>query len=211
MSVIITLTTVSNSVGPFNIYSDVDSFFAAFKTNVPLSELVIGYPVDNIPVNTAIIRVKSVNSTCSNYIDTNVEELIVIEEPETPVDPGQPPAPIVAKPKIGTPTLTVNNNCETVFEGSYRVPEGTTATVIGTQLQNWAGGGTPGTNGVNTFYGTTTVASGIYPYTVDLGNSGVPGTMSAYTLKVILNNGEEITRLFQRTSFNSVFYDNAPC
>jgi hypothetical protein len=69
MLIEITLTIPSGSlVGPFDLYSDVDNYTTAFDTNIPASSLVSGYTVD-APSNSNIIRVKSINDTCDNYID----------------------------------------------------------------------------------------------------------------------------------------------
>lgn len=110
------------------------------------------------------------------------------------------------KPKIGNHTITNNNACETVFEGSYRIPDGQTATVTGTLTKGNFGGGSG-----NIIGETTNMPSGIHPYIIDLGNSNMPGQASTFTLKVVLDNGNETIKLFQRTSFNSSLYDTEPC
>jgi len=69
MTGIITLTVAGIDSGPFNLYSDVDGYFAPFATYINKSILVAGYPTDQIPDGSTIVRILSVNDICSNYID----------------------------------------------------------------------------------------------------------------------------------------------
>jgi hypothetical protein len=69
MTVLITLTTAGADSGPFDLYSDLDGFTAAFETGVAKVDLLAGYPSALVPDGTTIIRVKSNNSLCTNYID----------------------------------------------------------------------------------------------------------------------------------------------
>ena len=110
------------------------------------------------------------------------------------------------KPTIGNHTITINNACETVFEGSYRIPLNRTATVTGTLNRGFFGGGSG-----NIIGQITNRPPGIYPFIVDLGNSGIPGLGSTFTLRVTLDNGNQAIRLFQRTAFHSSLYDTQPC
>jgi len=66
---IIKLTTTGAATGPFYIYSNVDGFTVPFLSNISQSSLLAGYPTDQIPNGTTIIRVKSLNEVCNNYID----------------------------------------------------------------------------------------------------------------------------------------------
>jgi hypothetical protein len=68
MDIIITLTTAGTDTGPFNLFSDVDGYTAAFVSGVSKSALVSGYSTSLAPVGTTIVRVKS-TGLCSNYID----------------------------------------------------------------------------------------------------------------------------------------------
>lgn len=71
LTVTITLTTAGTDTGPFNLYSDVDSFVSAFETGVPKASLVSGYTSVLVPDLTTIIRVMSAG-TCKNYVDLPV-------------------------------------------------------------------------------------------------------------------------------------------
>jgi hypothetical protein len=68
MDVLITLTTAGADTGPFNLYSNVDSYTTAFETGVAKSALVAGYLSTLVPTSTNYIRVKS-TGRCTNYID----------------------------------------------------------------------------------------------------------------------------------------------
>jgi len=68
-SAIITLTgTVGTDVGPFDLYSDTDSYGSSFETGVSRSDLISGYTSNLVPTGTSVVRVKS-TGTCTNYID----------------------------------------------------------------------------------------------------------------------------------------------
>ena len=68
MNVLITLTTAGVDTGPFNLYSNTDSYTTAFQTNVAKSLLVAGYTSTVVPAGTTTIRVTS-TGTCTNYVD----------------------------------------------------------------------------------------------------------------------------------------------
>ena len=67
-TVLITLTTAGGNTGPFDLYSDADGYVTAFETNIAKSTLVAGYTSNAVPDGSTIIRVKSNNVTCSNYV-----------------------------------------------------------------------------------------------------------------------------------------------
>lgn len=69
MTGIITLTAAGTDTGPFNLYSDVDGYVVPFETMIDKSLLLAGYPVNTIPGGTTIVRIKSINAFCSNYVD----------------------------------------------------------------------------------------------------------------------------------------------
>lgn len=68
MNVLITLTTAGVDTGPFNLYSNTDSYTTAFQTSVAKSLLVAGYTSTVVPAGTTTIRVTS-TGTCTNYVD----------------------------------------------------------------------------------------------------------------------------------------------
>jgi hypothetical protein len=66
---LITLTTAGADTGPFDLYSDVDGYSVPFETGVSKASLVAGYTSTLIPNGATIVRVKSDNVLCTNYID----------------------------------------------------------------------------------------------------------------------------------------------
>jgi hypothetical protein len=68
MNVKITLTTAGTDTGPFNLYSNTDSYVTAFQTNIAKSLLVAGYTSTVVPAGTTTVRVKS-TGTCTTYVD----------------------------------------------------------------------------------------------------------------------------------------------
>lgn len=75
MKILVTLTTAGSLTGPFHLYSDSDGFYSPLAIFVQKSELIAGYFISNAPNNTTKIRVKSINSDCSNYTDITVTTL----------------------------------------------------------------------------------------------------------------------------------------
>jgi hypothetical protein len=70
-TVLITLTTAGADTGPFDLFSDADSYVTPFENNVLKSALVSGYTSSSVPDLATIIRVKS-DSVCTNYIDLSI-------------------------------------------------------------------------------------------------------------------------------------------
>jgi hypothetical protein len=66
---LITLTTAGADTGPFDLYSDIDGYSVPFETGVSKVSLVAGYTSTLIPNGATIVRVKSDNVLCTNYID----------------------------------------------------------------------------------------------------------------------------------------------
>lgn len=71
MNVLITLTTAGADTGPFNLYSNTDSYVTAFQSGIAKSLLVAGYTSTVVPAGTNTVRVKS-TGTCTNYVDLYV-------------------------------------------------------------------------------------------------------------------------------------------
>lgn len=67
-SATITLTIAGADSGPFDLYSNVDSFTTPFEFNVTRSSLLLGYTSSLIPDAATTVRVKS-NGDCTNFID----------------------------------------------------------------------------------------------------------------------------------------------
>lgn len=74
MTVLITLTIAGTDSGPFDLYSNLDGYISAFESGVPKASLLAGYPSSLVPDFTTIIRVRSNNGLCTNYIEIPVEE-----------------------------------------------------------------------------------------------------------------------------------------
>jgi hypothetical protein len=75
MTVLIQLTTAGTDTGPFNLYSDLDSFGVPFEVGVTKVDLLSGYLSSLVPDFTTTIRVCSTSLYCSNCIDITVEPL----------------------------------------------------------------------------------------------------------------------------------------
>lgn len=68
-SALITIGAAGTDTGPFDLYSDVDSYVTAFETGVAKASLLAGYTSSVVPDATATIRVKSASALCTNYVD----------------------------------------------------------------------------------------------------------------------------------------------
>lgn len=113
--------------------------------------------------------------------------------------------------KLTNPSVTLNNSCETVFEGSINVPLGLTGVLSGVLIRGIQGSGNPGNNGVESFLGEKNLSEGQHDYTVDLGNSNIENLGSLYILSITLSDNRSKNISIQRTSFHSAFYDKSPC
>jgi len=63
----IEITITETTAGPFNLYSNADSFLVPFETSVPASSLISGYTT-SAPDGTTYVRVLSTGD-CKNYVD----------------------------------------------------------------------------------------------------------------------------------------------
>ena len=73
MTVYITLSVAGSDSGPFDLYSNIDGYTSAFESGIDKIDLIAGYASALVPDYTTIIRVKSNNILCTNYVDINVE------------------------------------------------------------------------------------------------------------------------------------------
>ena len=78
MTVLITLGIAGTDSGPFDLYSNNDGYTSAFESGVSKAALLAGYPSSLVPDYTVVIRVRSNNLSCTNYVD-----IPVIESPTT--------------------------------------------------------------------------------------------------------------------------------
>jgi hypothetical protein len=67
----ITLAAAGTDTGPFNIYSDSDSYANPFVTGVLKADLLSGYTSSVVPTDATIVRVKS-TGTCTSSVDMNI-------------------------------------------------------------------------------------------------------------------------------------------
>jgi hypothetical protein len=68
ISIEIGIVNIGVNAGPFDLYSDVDSFTAPFETGISKNQMEIGYVSNIAPDNSTIIRVQSTGD-CDNYLD----------------------------------------------------------------------------------------------------------------------------------------------
>ena len=68
---VITLAAAGADTGPFNLFSNVDSYAVAFETGVSKSSLLAGY-YTFVPVGATIIRVKSASALCTNFVNMEI-------------------------------------------------------------------------------------------------------------------------------------------
>ena len=97
MTVLITLTTAGIDTGPFNLYSDVDGYLAAFESGVTRTSLLAGYSSGKI----RIIKDKEFSEEffahqsgiTSLYYDSNYERIISGRSCAHLINHGNSPAP----------------------------------------------------------------------------------------------------------------------
>lgn len=68
MTLFIIFSSIGTDAGPFNLYSDVDSYISPFAVGVTKEQLLAGYPSNVVPNGTIIVRAKS-SGVCTNYVD----------------------------------------------------------------------------------------------------------------------------------------------
>ena len=67
----ITLTTIGTAAGPFDLYSNSDSYVVPFETGITRAQLLAGFLSNNLPTAATIVRVKS-TTYCVNFLNINV-------------------------------------------------------------------------------------------------------------------------------------------
>lgn len=68
MTALITLTAAGLDTGPFNLYSNLDGYLAAFETGITKGALLAGYTSTLVPDYTETVRVKSTGA-CITQVD----------------------------------------------------------------------------------------------------------------------------------------------
>lgn len=125
-TVLITLTVAGADTGPFDLFSDVDGYIVPFETGVSKAALVAGYTSVLVPDLTTVIRVKSQNVLCGNYVDLPITGLTTTtttttetpttttttstETPTTTTTTTTEPPP--------TTTTTTTNYCQSIGAGA---------------------------------------------------------------------------------------------
>lgn len=72
MTVLIQLTTAGLDTGPFNLYSDLDSFGIPFEVGVTRADLLSGYLSSLVPDGATTVRVCSTSLYCANCVDITI-------------------------------------------------------------------------------------------------------------------------------------------
>jgi hypothetical protein len=85
-TVLITLTTAGADTGPFDLFSDADSYVTPFETGIAKVALTSGYTSSLVPDLATIIRVQS-DSVCTNYIDLSIVVTTTTTTTAAPVYP----------------------------------------------------------------------------------------------------------------------------
>lgn len=117
-SVTITLTTAGSNVGPFDLYSDVDSYAVPFETNITRLQLIGGYYCFNtVPDGTTTIQVKSTD-ICTNSVFLSVTGI-----------PDPSPTPSVTPTISNTPTISVTPTLTTTPPGTVSITPSVTTTI----------------------------------------------------------------------------------
>jgi hypothetical protein len=169
MNVLITLTTAGADTGPFNLYSNIDSYVTAFATGIAKSVLVAGYTSTVVPTGTTTIRVKS-TGTCTNYVDLVVTGTTPTTTTTTTPTPtttttttagGGTTTTTTTLPDTTTTTTTISSTTTTTTP----TPTTTTTTTAGPTTT------TTTTAGPTTTTTTTTLAYFSFPITTGYGDS----------------------------------------
>jgi hypothetical protein len=118
MTVLIQLTTAGLDTGPFNLYSDIDSFGIPFEVGVSKSALLAGHLSSLVPDFTTTIKVCSTSLYCSNCIDVTVEPLPTTTSTSTTASPTYYTFSLVIDPcSSATPTFTAYSSSSSLGVG----------------------------------------------------------------------------------------------
>ena len=86
MTGIIQILIIGADADNFLLFSDVDNYTSAFETNVSRQQLIDGFPSDNIPDGTTIIRDLSTTELCDVSIDIPVNIPALLLQTEDPIE-----------------------------------------------------------------------------------------------------------------------------
>jgi len=137
MIVLLKLTIAGSDSGPFNLYSNVDGYTNAFKSNVSKVDLTapLGYSTA-VPYNTTIVRIKSTNA-CTNFIDITISPKncsFIANATETTII--EPPTVSIPTVTIGTQTWMTKNLDVSTYRDGTPIPQLTT-------IESWFAGKFP--------------------------------------------------------------------
>jgi hypothetical protein len=104
MTVLITLGIAGTDSGPFDLYSNNDGYTSAFESGVSKAALLAGYPSSLVPDYTVVIRVRSNNVLCTNYVD-----IPVIESPTTTTTSSSSSSTTTSTTTINSSTTTTSS------------------------------------------------------------------------------------------------------
>jgi hypothetical protein len=130
MNVLITLIAAGTDTGPFNLYSNVDSFTTAFQTNVSKSSLINGVMITTVPNTAAIIRVKSISVNCTNSIDLPISGVPQISTTTTTSTQYVGPSTTTTTSSTSTSTSTTSTSTSSTSTSSTSTTTSTTTTSI---------------------------------------------------------------------------------
>lgn len=106
MLVLIKLTSAGASVGPFNLYSNVDGYVTAFATGISKATLLSGYLTSAVPDGSTVVRCVS-TGTCTNYVDFNITTGLTTTTTTTTAVPTTTTTTTYNGPSTTTTTTTV--------------------------------------------------------------------------------------------------------
>ena len=104
MTVLITLGIAGTDSGHFDLYSNNDGYTSAFESGVSKAALLAGYPSSLVPDYTVVIRVRSNNILCTNYVD-----IPVIESPTTTTTSSSSSSTTTSTTTISSSTTTTSS------------------------------------------------------------------------------------------------------
>jgi hypothetical protein len=136
----ITIAAAGTDTGPFNLFSNADSYANAFETGVLKANLLAGYTSSAVPDAATVVRVKSNSVGCTNYVD------MTITSPPPPSsitftvnNISQFPYPINGSNGSASGTIT-NNSGSTIYIYAYFQSAGNTSGTINGDGGSVAGG-----------------------------------------------------------------------
>ena len=72
MTALLTLTTAGTDTGPFDLYSNLDSYTVPFEINISKLALQSGYSTALVPDYASVVRVLS-KGLCINFVDITLQ------------------------------------------------------------------------------------------------------------------------------------------